>query len=372
MPVIAVNVAPQVLAEIRALVEAGNYASPEQFLEIAAFNQIALEKGAAPSELATASHRAAQAPDSTAPASVQEGAGPAQKPDAAARAPRVGTRARVSRDVPAREIAEPTKRLALPKVTEGRPASVALAPRPQSERVWGQVNRLFPLKLVARAILASRVGKRSWDKIDALADRIAKDASVLGSALERADQASGRKRDDLLATGLPRRGNAASEIRFLTQFMARTTRAGDIYAGAICHYALADFNGERLGLTESGVELARLASPILDASSLDAATSMLSTEERAFFVRQVIAYVPAELHDFMVVLRSVGAGHTTPDGLNESVRKDYPQEWTPLMLRTHASGVVARLTELQLLARHWEGRNVRYEVTKTGEDLLRT
>src|SRR5207249_4898276 len=118
--------------------------------------------------------------------------------------------------------------------------------------------------------------------------------------------------DDLLSTGLPRRGNIASRDRFLSQFIARTTRSAEIYPGAICQYALAAFDGDRLALTDRGLELARLPNPVIDDDPARA-TSTLSETERAFFVEQIVQYVPRELGDVSVVLQAIVQGHVTPD-----------------------------------------------------------
>src|SRR3989442_791792 len=59
MPVIAVNLSQKTYTDIMTLVSAGAYSSPEQFLEIAAFNQLALERGLTPEELLKTIHRPA-------------------------------------------------------------------------------------------------------------------------------------------------------------------------------------------------------------------------------------------------------------------------------------------------------------------------
>jgi hypothetical protein len=57
MPVIVVNLPPAVFGEIRGFVDKGLHASPEQFLEIAASNLVALERGATPEQVLTGGHR---------------------------------------------------------------------------------------------------------------------------------------------------------------------------------------------------------------------------------------------------------------------------------------------------------------------------
>src|SRR5438445_9249148 len=57
MPVITVNLTTGIYERIKALVEKGLYTTPEQLLEIAAFNQVALEDGLRPEELVARGHR---------------------------------------------------------------------------------------------------------------------------------------------------------------------------------------------------------------------------------------------------------------------------------------------------------------------------
>jgi hypothetical protein len=235
--------------------------------------------------------------------------------------------------------------------------------------LWGQVNRLFPLKFGCRWILVANAGRRDWQRYDAISDQLADDAATLGSHLEAADTLLGRQRDDLLSRGLPRRGNSASRDRFLSQFIARTTRSAEIYPGAICQYALAAFDGDHLALTERGIELARLPNPVLDTNS-DDATATLSDSERAFFVEQVLQYAPGEVRDLGTVLKAVLAGQVTPDDMFDAVRTQFPAEWTDVMARTHVSGLVARLGEMALLRRRWAGRNVSYEPAVRATELV--
>jgi DNA-binding transcriptional ArsR family regulator len=211
--------------------------------------------------------------------------------------------------------------------------------------------------------------RSAWERYESISDRLAEDAATMGSLLEQLDVTHGRKRDDLLATGLPRRGHLASRDRFLSQFIARTTRALEIYPGAICQYALATFDGDLLAITDKGLELAKLRSPVLDGDLTRAATT-LSDEERSFFVYQVMNYVPGELRDFAAALGAVSRGEVTPDSLMSAVRPSLPPDWTDVMVRTHISGLIARLTEMGLLKRRWEGRNVRYEQGRDVEPFL--
>src|SRR5262249_36347363 len=74
-------------------------------------------------------------------------------------------------------------------------------------RIWGQVNRLFPLKAACRWIVNAAATNGQWPELPLVMGRLALDAAVLGSMLERCDSDAGRKRDEMLGTGLPRKGN---------------------------------------------------------------------------------------------------------------------------------------------------------------------
>jgi hypothetical protein len=132
---------------------------------------------------------------------------------------------RPARAVQETEVNDLMTRISLVSALDGQPAAVRATARPPSERLWGQVNRLFPLKFACRWLAVENVGKNSWDRYDSISERLSADAATFGSVLENLDATAKRKRDELLSTGLPRRGNMASQDRFLSQFVARTTRS---------------------------------------------------------------------------------------------------------------------------------------------------
>jgi hypothetical protein len=137
------------------------------------------------------------------------------------------------------------------------------------DRLFGQVNRLFPLKLACRWLANTASTEGRWPRYEIISDKLADDAATLGSLLERWDVETERKRDEMLATGLPRRGNSASRDRFLGQFLARVTRSGEIFPAAICQYQLARFDDSTLALTAQGLAFSSLVNPILDGSSAE-------------------------------------------------------------------------------------------------------
>jgi hypothetical protein len=378
MPLIAMNLSDKLFSQIKDLVERGLYISPDAFLEIAAFNQLALERGATPAEIIERGHRKrrdAEADDGNNGASrlARTSLSPASAAEQTTRTAKATTPRRaveaVAKVVPPSEpairvedYADVFKRLALVTHTE-----TALAPAPMgdatlsSERIFGQVNRLLPVKIACRWLTTAATTDGRWPRFDAISERLADDAATVGSLLEQWDTESGRKRDELVATGLPRRGNTASKDRFLSQNIARVTRGGGVYPATICQYQFARFDDAVIALTEQGLAFAQLENPILDKRDAKSAVT-LAAEESDFLALHILAWVPAERGDMRVVLQAVKEGKTTPTELTTALRLKFPAEWSDSVFQTHVSGLVARLGELRLMKRVWQGRNVNYEL----------
>jgi hypothetical protein len=218
---------------------------------------------------------------------------------------------------------------------------------------------LFPLKLACRWI-AKAAAKGEWPRYLSLADDLADEAASIGAVLDQWDAAATRTRDDVLATGLPRRGNSASRDRFISQYLARVTRGGDVQPGAICLYALATCGDDVVSLTAEGVKFALIENPILDRHESTSATT-LAEDESAFLCHQIRAHAPGEYADMRAVMTALLEGKATPSALAEAVRGSFPADWSEVVFRTHLNGLVARLVDLRLLRRRWEGRNVQYD-----------
>jgi hypothetical protein len=88
----------------------------------------------------------------------------------------------------------------------------------------------------------------------------------------------------------------------------------------------------------------------------------LGDEEVRFLTDLILRRVNAECQDMAIVLRGIAEGHGTPTQLSNAVRAQLPQDWTEGMMLTHISGLVARLADLRLIRRKWDGRFVTYEI----------
>jgi hypothetical protein len=348
------------------------YKSYESFLEIAAFNQLAMERGASPADIVERGHRKASARD----AATVNGDVKAEKFKPTTQ-PTVKSR----RAITERSVVEPVGRLAQPEVVrvteqdyESAFKHLALAvriegPEPISPTtdnaslgmVFGQVNRLLPLKLACRWLANASASEGRWPRYEVISDKLADDAGTIGTLLEQWDADNQRKRDELLSTGLPRRGNSASRDRFLSQFLARVTRNGEVYPATICQYQLARFDESTIALTKQGIAFSDLENPILDKRDKQAVAT-LAPEESAFLAEQILEWVPAECDHMRIILHAIANGQRTPSELSDAIRGRFPSDWSGSVFQTHISGLVARLGELRLTKRIWQGRNVNYEL----------
>jgi hypothetical protein len=71
-----------------------------------------------------------------------------------------------------------------------------------------------------------------------------------------------------------------------------------------------------------------------------------------------------------IILAAVQDGKVTPPELTTAVQSEFPRDWTRSIVLTHISGLVARLAELRLLRRQWQGRHVTYELGDKVEEFL--
>jgi hypothetical protein len=365
MPLLAMNLSDKLFLQIKELVEKGAYQNPESFLEIAAFNQLALERGATPDEVIARGHRkivdSGAAKDRNGTEKHKQESREKRKEKANKPSPTPVQTPTAAAVLTEEEANRTWARLAWTERTEtsAKPYRVS-ANYDLNDHVFGQVNRLFPLKLACRWLANRSANTDSWPAFEAISGSLAEDAGVVGTVLEKLDCASGRKRDDVLSTGLPRSGNTASKERFLGQFMARITRAG-LFPTTISQYELAKFEEGVVALTDRGLKFASFPNPIIDGDK-DKATATLGEAESDYLIELILEQVPFEREDMRIILRVIAEGKVTPPALAEEARKHLAKDESDDVFKTQVSGLIARLGDLRLVRRRWQGRFVTYEL----------
>lgn len=357
MPLLAVNLAQVVLSGIKELIDSGKYESLESFIEVASFNQLALERSGGSrlkSDGLTVTTTLKETERKKRPVGAPKKRGTAGKIE---RQVYLLDRPDIADDVEA--VVMPFSRM-LGKGAAPKPFAMMKTQEP-ADHIFGQVNRLFPMKLICRWVMRVSHTKQQWPSLAEVTEGLGDDAARLGSLLEQQDLTKDRKRDDCLATGLPRRGNGPSKDRFVSQFIARVTRAGHIFPGALCQYKLASVQDQMLTLSQRGVDFAVLENPLID-GRLNASTDALSREETQFLLSHILQWVPQEQADFQTIIGAIATGASTPTTLTAALRPFVSSDWNEGEIQTHLSGLIARMSELGLLRRRWHGRHVEYEL----------
>ena len=353
MPLIALKLSQTLYNEAVDLVERGEYRDIQQVLEVALRNHLQLERQFQRSNSRTA-----------------ETAGPRLKsPNAAAWSFAAGgTNLQNSSTVSPSEwdvVMAPFRLFSGAR----SPAASATESRPVNERMYSLVNRLLPLKLITRWLEARASTIGHWPGTADTQEEMAAPMEEVGSALARLDATAARKRDDQLATSLPRIENPKSRERFLTQFLARFTDAGEISPGGVIQFALVALKNDQFVLTEKGQEFSRLANPLIDTAETDIADT-LTAAERTLLIGQIKEYMPSEAAHLNALLRSVLDGAMTPERVIEALMGQFAADSTEAGFRSYVSGVVARAIDLRLLHREWKGRFVHYSVTDSGRSTI--
>lgn len=248
----------------------------------------------------------------------------------------------------------------------------------QNEMLWGQVNRLLPVKFACRA-LANLQNKEAGNPVslDLYLNEASDSATALARQLAKLDSVHDKDRDERLSAGFPsiQRGEKElekSKSRYRNQFLIYLRRkTGDI-SGALAQLGLCCVSGNRdkelfIGLSQKGVEFASLESPVIDHNRVD---EVFTEAERECYYSTLIQTLPRELQAMCLLLNLVNEGATNPKELNEVVKHEWSSEWSEAVVSTQRSGLTARLKELGLMGKEKSGIQVSYFATQDGLSFL--
>jgi hypothetical protein len=258
-----------------------------------------------------------------------------------------------------------------------KPEEIKTVSPPEKERIpndclWGQYNRLFPVKVTLRA-LSNLLKNEEMIKLETLHAQAVAAARQIGLALKKDDKKSKRKYGDMLSSALPiGRSIDKTEKRFVTQFVGYPTRAGRIEGapGALGFLNIVeDEEGHPMvGITEAGLKFASLANPVLDEGNC---TRTLSKEESAFYIKHTFNNLEREKMINILILSSLKQGKNSPSEFNIAV-SPLSRGWSDSMVNTIRAGAVSRLNELGLISRVRKGTAICYALSDFGNEVLQT
>lgn len=343
MPVVATHLEIKLYEAISESVRAGNYRSVQQFLEVAAWNQLALEEsagGSAPARLDKRPNRG--------------GVDGASSQGASVTAPG-GSAADAWRSM--LQSVSLTERDELPMPKRLDDLTVAL---------WGQTNRVLPIAVGVRVLAQLMKGEGGGVLVSEWHETATRVATDLREQLRDWDAKAGRRHGSLWATAFPD-DNPASAHRYVTQFLGVPRKDG-LADGGAAFLGFVEFeehdDDANVRLTRTGADWARFANPIFDGDGDPART--FSPEETAFFIDHLHTYRPGE-HLLLNRIAAIVADQRSRTEIDEELAREYPQ-WAKY-ISTMRAGALGRLSDLGLLERTRRGLEVDYHLTDLAAEV---
>ena len=233
---------------------------------------------------------------------------------------------------------------------------------------WGQINKILPVKFTVR-LLANEVNEvEPLVPLDVFRMEAARKARDFGGWLAKNDAKYKRRWGERLSAGFPIGKDEESSLnRYESHFVGYERKKDGALFGALFDLKLgnAEVVGRALsvGLTEAGLEFARIPNPVLDNSDL---SSSLSEDEIEFYLGHIRARVPGEVYALELILGLIAEGVDGREKLNEQIKNRVALPWTDAVVNTQRAGAMARLYELGLIEKRRDGLRVEYRVTDTG------
>jgi len=238
--------------------------------------------------------------------------------------------------------------------------------------LWGQINRILPIKIGLR-ILYNELGHEQWVDLEKYRDKAAEVAAELGTRIKGYEDKKRKLRDEKITAGLPETKGFKSRVRYKGQFLAYMRKDGKL-DGAMTHLKFVNLKKDEreyvlIGITEPGLQFAKIENPVMDNQDYE---RNLTEQEIDFYLSHIPKNVKCELNAITWLLSKVGGGVHNREDINKKLKGEFGSIWkaSDSVINTQRAGLMARMTELRLIDREKEGINVKYKITKKGEEFL--
>lgn len=354
--IVMFNLNPATYKAIKDLVDKGMYDSIENFVEIALSNQLQLEKQG----ISTTSKN--------------------KMPLASTEIDEVGklrpTRMQLGTQTFTQSLAIPNGNVSLPTL-QSKPTSKEARESP----IWGQINRLVPIKFVLR-LLANQIVPSGNDRIDLkrFSADVAEIATLARMHIEKKDKAKRIRGEELYVSFSQK--EPGSQQRFVNFYVGKLP-SGKWTDGILTGLGLATIEQTEegavvIGLTEEGKHLALLRSPLVDDFLIEGKQieNPFSDEEVKFLLKHLESLRPGEYEYLNSVLRFVKDGANTPTLLQGKISEYLKDRLVGVgvsakVANTMQVGAIGRLVEMRLLRIEKDAQRSKYWVTDNGETMLR-
>lgn len=240
--------------------------------------------------------------------------------------------------------------------------------------LWGQTNKIFPVKLGLRALLTF-IDSEEWMELESFRNKAAEVASTFGRKILSYEEKKNKKRDERISAGLPIGFEEyKSKMRYKGHFLAFMRKDGKL-DGALAFLRFVNLtknkNGNVLiGLTNSGIQFASLDNLVIDHNDFD---KSLSEKEISFYLSHISKNVRGEFSAIKWILVKLSNGIRHIDEINNELKKEFGDLWeaSDAVINTQRAGLMARMIELGLIDRVRKGIRVYYYMSERGKTFLK-
>ncbi len=232
--------------------------------------------------------------------------------------------------------------------------------------IWGQVNKIFPVKLGLRVLHQLLATKQSVE-LNEFLEAATSEAILYGEKIRSYEKEAGKMRDEKISAALPSM-DEKSQTRYKFQFMVYP-RKDELLDGAMALMRFCNVYSDRkkqmIGITENGLKFSSISNPVIDTNNLD---KSLSEEESLFYITHAKENMKGEYEAMKWMLQQISGGRNERELLNNEIEKTFGKTWnaTTTVINTQRAGLTARMFELGLIEKEKDGIYVKYGVSERG------
>ena len=240
--------------------------------------------------------------------------------------------------------------------------------------LWGQVNKIFPIKLGIRILLVL-LDSEQWMALDKFASKAADIALFYGEMIRTYEKKENKKRLEKIYAGLPtaKKEEFKSKMRYRSHFLAYMRKDGKL-DGALSFLRFINLKRDEkrnilIGITKEGLQFSRLKNPIIDVGDIE---KSLDTKEIDFYLKHISMNVKGEENAIIWLLSKLDMGIDKREDINKEFKKEMGEIWnnSDAVINTQRAGLMSRMFELGLIEKEKKGVNVTYIISNNGKKFL--